>query len=647
MVQGCVRAWQEEDRRAADGTLRTRRQRALFRRDFRTALRQVASEAAPAIDELAWGQAVELLDWPSGTEWTRIRTGAGEGFVKTEHLVEIAFVGKASGANAYTAKLELAGGEKVDLLWGDCVQVIERAATACKVRARGLTGSIASNRLTSAGLLEVYVIDVGQGDGVLVRTPDGRHMVIDGGLPRANQLTGKNAADFIDWKFFFDYGDPVIKLDALVASHSDFDHYGGLWDLVRQDDGAQDTELDALAVDIGTFYHPGLARWERRSGSVPPHKDDLGPNDAGWFVRLLHDRADAQAAVVNGAADELAGDWRNFIKDLLRRNPAMQVTRLGVERETLEAGGPLPSLWTDAGGCDVRVLAPVSVRRDGRPALKDLGDTGQNTNGHSICLRLDYEHARILLTGDLNKASMNWLTDSYADRIGAFGCDAVKACHHGSHDISYRFLEQIEAGASIISSGDNEGYAHPRPEIVAASATTGHLEIDRARDKLITPLVYMTEIERSVSVGETTHIRFVNYPGGATDRFDGGMFAQPFDAISDLAFPTAEDRERERAAPDAATAKEIRKQAVLRETGALKPLAASQDAVQTRAALHFREVRGPFDIRYDTRSLWRSRVMTKVHYGLVNLRTDGQKIICATIRESDEGWTINAFDARF
>jgi hypothetical protein len=102
-------------------------------------------------------------------------------------------------------------------------------------------------------------------------------------------------------------------------------------------------------------------------------------------------------------------------------------------------------MWTGADGCDVSVLAPVTVRRDGKPALKDLGDTAQNTNGHSVCLRLDYGHARIVLTGDLNKASMGWLMESYADRVGAFAFDAVKACHDGSHDVSYRFLEQFEA----------------------------------------------------------------------------------------------------------------------------------------------------------------------------------------------------------
>ena len=40
-------------------------------------------------------------------------------------------------------------------------------------------------------------------------------------------------------------------------------------------------------------------------------------------------------------------------------------------------------------------------------------------------------------------------------------------------------------------------------------------------------------------------------------------------------------------------------------------------------------------------------MMTRVHYGLVNVRTDGETVVCATIRETGEGWTVHAFNARF
>jgi hypothetical protein len=118
-------------------------------------------------------------------------------------------------------------------------------------------------------------------------------------------------------------------------------------------------------------------------------------------------------------------------------------------------------------------------------------------------------------------------------------------------------------------------------------------------------------------------------------------------AISDVAFPTAADRANELSPPDAATARNIRKQAVLREKSALEPLAALQQSAWTRAACHFREARGPFEITYGTRNVWRSRIMTKLQYGLVNVRTDGNEIVCATMKESGEGWTIHKFNARF
>lgn len=266
MTNGCVRAWALEEQKVTAGELRTRHQRALYRRDFETTFRRTAGDVGDKIKELQWGQHLELIDWPSGNDWTKVRIGIEEGFVKTSHLVEVAYIKKTSGKNKYTAKLLTEDGQKQDLLWCDYINVVERGETTCKVRARGSTGTLPTNRLMSEPLLEVYFIDDGQGDGVLVRTPDGRHMLIDGGLPRNNQLTGKNAADFVDWKLFFDYGDYKIHIDAMIASHSDYDHYGGLWDLMWQEDTEEDRTrfasnkilLSARRQDTKVNYHKQL-----------------------------------------------------------------------------------------------------------------------------------------------------------------------------------------------------------------------------------------------------------------------------------------------------------------------------------------------------------------------------------------------------
>ena len=142
------------------------------------------------------------------------------------------------------------------------------------MRARGKNGFVSNSALGDESLLEVYFIDVGQGDGVLIRTPDGRHIMIDGGYKRASQPTGKNAADFVDWKFAKDYGRQQIHLDAMLASHNDADHYGGLSDLLNVQ---AINELDAQERPggrilscgrgvVGECNHRGAVAWPNVAG---------------------------------------------------------------------------------------------------------------------------------------------------------------------------------------------------------------------------------------------------------------------------------------------------------------------------------------------------------------------------------------------
>jgi beta-lactamase superfamily II metal-dependent hydrolase len=480
-----------------------------------------------------------------------------------------------------TAKLYLAdSGSKarLELLWGDQARVLEAGAARSKVRARGKTGWVDNAALGDTSLLEVYIIDVGQGDGLLIRTPDGRHLMIDGGYKRAAQPSGKNAADFVDWKFAKDYGLDTIKLDAMIASHCDADHYGGLADLL---DVAQTAELDAQKLQVEAFYHAGVGWWTNPANG----QRWLGATSADkqWLTQLMGSRSQILAALRPQAQPRLQGEWAEFIAHACKaRNAAGKPTTI---RRLSHKDGHLPGFDGGGGGVAIKVLGPFEGRADNKPALHSFGSAAsKNTNGNSLLLRLDYGRARILLTGDLNTESQRALLDDYAGRRIEFQCDVAKACHHGSDDVSYEFLAAMRPAVTVISSGDSEGHDHPRPAIVAASATTGYLQVEK--DHIVTPLVYSTEIARSIQLGKPQRL---------------------------------------------VTADHVHEQA---ELGKI-----SIEASVTKP--------GDLNPSKLTRKLDNTLIVAGLIYGLVNIRSDGETILCATLNEKDHSWQVRKFKSRF
>lgn len=69
--------------------------------------------------------------------------------------------------------------------------------------------------------LTVHFIDVGQGDSILVQTPNGRTMLIDGGKREA----GEKVVSYLKSL-------DINEINVVVATHPDFDHIGGLIDVI-------------------------------------------------------------------------------------------------------------------------------------------------------------------------------------------------------------------------------------------------------------------------------------------------------------------------------------------------------------------------------------------------------------------------------
>jgi len=81
--------------------------------------------------------------------------------------------------------------------------------------------------------MRVHFIDVGQGDSILIESPNGKTMLIDGGVKGAGQQVVSYLKEL-----------GVNKLDQVVATHPDADHIGGLIPVLQ-------------AIPIEQFYDSG------------------------------------------------------------------------------------------------------------------------------------------------------------------------------------------------------------------------------------------------------------------------------------------------------------------------------------------------------------------------------------------------------
>jgi competence protein ComEC len=110
------------------------------------------------------------------------------------------------------------------------------------------------------GRLHVTALDIGQGDAILVETPTGATMLVDGGPDP--ELTLRRLGANLPFH--------VRRIDVLVLSHPHQDHVGGLVDVLdRFEVGAvlhagiafENAAFDRLLADAGDASIPvGLAR---------------------------------------------------------------------------------------------------------------------------------------------------------------------------------------------------------------------------------------------------------------------------------------------------------------------------------------------------------------------------------------------------
>jgi beta-lactamase superfamily II metal-dependent hydrolase len=328
-------------------------------------------------------------------------------------------------------------------------------------------------KLRDTSVLKVRFVDVGQGDGAIIESPDGQIVVLDGGEV-------DNFYNYFTAAWAHELRTGPVELAAIVVSHGDADHYSGLTRLVlgRGPKGGP-------PVTTKRVYHNGLAK--RPESAKQQMLGRTAKVDGTTYVVGLENDL---LAVPDKALNKPFREWKAALQALKKGTTGFKVRRL-------EYGDADAFDFLAAEDIKVDVLGPITEEVRGKPALPMLRSPeggslsiSHTINGHSVVLRLTYGNVRMLFGADLNEESeQRMLSRARADGI-SLTSEVLKVPHHGSADFSPAVLDAIRPVVSVVSSGDESGakeYIHPRAGLVGALGKYSRGTVER-------PLVYVTEM---------------------------------------------------------------------------------------------------------------------------------------------------------
>jgi len=258
----------------------------------------------------------------------------------------------------------------------------------------------------SGGELRVHILDVGQGDSILIVSPEGKVALIDAGdtgngdhIAQAMRRAG------------------VQQIDLFIASHAHADHIGAADEVFAR-------------FPVKKVLDTGLA---------PPSRSASDEN--------TQERGRARTTRTRG---EVVLPTTKAYRDFLAA-----VERSGAEYIKAEPG----QRFDLGGGAVITVLAPTEPLF----TADQLRAGGSVQNANSIVARLDYGDFSMLLMGDAEAQTEERLIDRGAN----LRARVLKIGHHGSrYATSERFLRIVRPDAAVISCGYDNRYGHPSQEVL-------------------------------------------------------------------------------------------------------------------------------------------------------------------------------------
>lgn len=257
--------------------------------------------------------------------------------------------------------------------------------------------------------LKIVYMDVGQGDGVLLRTSGHGGILIDGG-----SSSNKRVGEYVMVPVLKYYG--VSEVEYAFVSHGDVDHVSGLEYLLNEEQSG---------VHVVNLVLP-----------------EYGDQDA-----LQELKSEATANNVN----------------IIYMKPGDNITYNHQHAETINIECLYPDEEAGQGVLDTNNLSMIlktTITWDVREAdIENLNKSSDPDASFSL-----------LFVGDAGIAAEKRLIELYGkNSLGeisdSIACDILKVGHHGSRNSSGSdFLKRVSAMYGIISCGKDNRYGHPHAE---------------------------------------------------------------------------------------------------------------------------------------------------------------------------------------
>lgn len=257
------------------------------------------------------------------------------------------------------------------------------------------------------GNLNIYFLDIGQGDCIFIIYPDGKTMIIDAG---ENKSYVKDKISAAAKKL------NIEEFDYLLLTHADADHAGSMKYVFDN-------------FKIKKVFRPNVHSTKAEAASL---REGLNPKK------------------INGGVTQSSATYYNFLYSIQ--------TEEGCEEEIFNFESDFSGTYT-TGETSLEYtfdfLTPTAERTE---------IFYSNANDYSPIVNLSYNGVNVCLTGDAEaKAEQEYLS-VYGSK---YDYDVLKVGHHGAlTSTSQGFLNAVKPEYAVISCGTGNKYNHPRQGIL-------------------------------------------------------------------------------------------------------------------------------------------------------------------------------------